>query len=217
MSLKIYTFYTESHKELFDKHFLPSLEKTNKDLELIVKKFDQNCSTGDYMSSGWAETMTNKVNYILQSINDTWGGVFIHADCDMQFFGSIKEDLLNQLQDFDMAAQNDGGEMCCGFFICRSNEKTKQLFEDVKNQINENYNDQQATNKLAKKYITHKYLDHKYYSIYRNTNKKRWEKNMQINSIPKDILVHHANWTVGINNKVELMNRVKKVLENDNK
>lgn len=217
MSLKIYTFYTDSHKELLNNYFITSLKKTNKNLDLVVKKFEQKCTKGDYMSIGWHETMTNKVDYILEGIKENWGGLFIHADCDIQFFGPIKEDVINQLGNKDLAAQDDGGEMCCGFFVCRSNERTKNLFENVKKQINNNYNDQQATNKLAKKYISCKYLDEKYYSIYRSTDKKRWEKSMQINNIPKNILIHHANWTVGIENKIELMNRVKEVIEYDYK
>lgn len=217
MSLKIYTFYTDSHKKILDEYFLPSLYKTNKDLEVKIKKFDQKCISGDYMSDGWCETMMNKVDYILKSINETWGDVFIHADCDIQFFGPIKEDIIKQLADFDMVAQNDGEEMCCGFFACRSNNKTKTLFENVKKEINDKYNDQQATNKLAKNFVSYSFLDEKYYSIYRMTNKKVWDISMEIKNLPKNILVHHANWTVGIDNKIELMNIVKKVLENDNK
>jgi len=212
MSLKIYTFYSDSHEVLLEKYFLPSFEKTNKDIELKIKKINQKCKSGDYMSSGWYEAMINKVDYILESIEETWGGLFVHSDCDVQFFKPIKDDLVSQLGDKDFAAQDDGGEMCCGFFICKSNDRTKKLFENVKKEMNEKFNDQQATNKIINKYASHKFLDYKYYSIYRKTNKKQWNKEMNINysEIPKEIIAYHANWTVGLKNKIELMNILKK-------
>jgi hypothetical protein len=213
MSLKVYTFYTDSHEILLEKYFKPSFYKTNSNLKLIVKKFEQNCYSGDYMSKGWCSTMMNKVNYILESIEETWGEMFVHADCDINFFSSIEKDLKEQLGDCDMAAQDDGGEMCCGFFICKSNEKTKNLFENVKKQLNENYNDQQATNKLAKKYISKKLLDEKYYSIYRSTNKKQWNPStkIELNNMPKKITLHHSNWTVGVENKIKLFELIKEI------
>jgi hypothetical protein len=219
MSLKVYTFYTDSHKKLLEEYFIPTFNETNSDLSLEVKKFEQKCSSGNYMSSGWYQIMMNKVDYILSSIDESWGKVFIHADCDIVFFGSIKEDILQQMEEKDIAAQNDGNEICCGFFACKANEKTKSLFEQVKKEMNEKFNDQQATNKLVKKYVSYKYLNERYYSIYRNTNKKVWEKGVNINEkeIPKEMLVYHANWTVGVENKIELMNKVKKIIYDNRK
>lgn len=219
MSLKLYTFYTDSHKKLLEEYFLPTFNETNKDLILKIKKFEQECSSGNYMSSGWYQIMMKKVDYILESIEESWGEIFIHADCDIIFFGSIKDDIIKQIEEKDMAAQDDGGEICCGFFACRANEKTKSLFEKVKEEMNEKFNDQQATNKLAKKYVSCKFLDENYYSIYRNTNKKVWNKNISIKEkeIPKQMLVYHANWTVGVENKIELINKIKKIIYDNRK
>jgi hypothetical protein len=201
-----------------EKYFMPSFYETNKNLNLKIKKFEQKCSSGEYMSNGWYDIMINKVDYILESIEETWGGIFIHADCDIVFFDEIEKDIIKQLGENDLAAQNDGNTICCGFFACKSNEKTKKLFENVKLIMNEKFNDQQATNKLAKNYISYDYLDQKYYSIYRNTKRKVWEKGMNIDEkeIPKNMIVYHANWTVGIDNKIELIKRVKKIID-DNK
>lgn len=207
--MKIYTFYTDTHKKILDEYFLPSFEKTNKDLDLIVRKFDQKCPTGEYESDAWNEAMIDKVDYILESIEETWGHIFIHSDCDVQFFAPIKDDLIDQLSNSDIAAQaNRPNQLCCGFFICRSNKKTKTLFKNVRHQITKTYNDQQATNDLVHKYASYRLLNEKYYSVWRSIGLRRWEGDKLI-EIPQNILMHHANWTFGINNKIELMKQVK--------
>lgn len=211
--MKIYTFYTDTHKKILNEYFLSSFEKTNKDLDLIVRKFDQKCPTGKYMSDGWNKTMINKVDYILESIEETWGDVFIHSDCDVQFFGSIKNDIIDQLSDADIAAQADSDHhLCCGFFICRSNKKTKNLFENVRHQITETYNDQQAMNLLVHGYASYSLLNEKYYSVWMSMGQNHWQSHMLIDKIPKNVLVHHANWTVGLENKMILMDRIKELV-----
>jgi hypothetical protein len=35
--------------------------------------------------------------------------------------------------------------------------------------------------------------------------------------VPKDIIIHHANWTVGIDNKIKLLDIVKKKVSGHSK
>ena len=55
MSLDVYTFYSDSHMAMLNDYFLPSIHKTNKMINLHVEKFDQACSSGSFMNSGWLE------------------------------------------------------------------------------------------------------------------------------------------------------------------
>ena len=52
--IKLYSFYTPSHKKMLDKYFLPSLKD---DYEVILEKYDQRCSSGKFMSDGWVDTI----------------------------------------------------------------------------------------------------------------------------------------------------------------
>jgi len=130
--MKIYTFYTSSHKELYEEWFLPSLKETNPNLELITRNFDQECLNGDFMADGWMTTMHKKIDLVIEGIKDNWGTVFIHSDCDIQFFGDIEQDIVSQMGDADLCGIDDIEEISCGFFICRGNEKTLSLFQEVK-------------------------------------------------------------------------------------
>jgi len=209
--MKLYTFYTESHKLFLDNYFLPSFQKTNKNISIEIKKFDQYCKSGEYEKDGWYDMMLKKINYILYSIEQTWGDYFIHADCDIQFFDSM-DDLKTNIEDYDILAQDDGDTICNGFFVCKSNENTKKLFTEVKKLMNIKYNDQITLNKIKDKYIKYKLLDQRYYSIYRYTNKKVWTPDINLSNLKLDnIIMHHANWTVGIKNKIKLLDKIKQI------
>ena len=210
--MKIYTFYTESHSDLFDNYFLPSVPKN---LEVVAKKFPQECS-GVFMDSGWMLTMGKKLEYIIESIRECWGGVFIHSDCDVQFFGSFERDILEQLGGKDIAGQRElrADEMCCGFFICRANERTLTLFKNVKLLADDKNNDQVVLNKIKDKFVDWGLLDDKYLSvIHLLKNVPLWVPGGEIELKRKDILVHHANWTIGVENKKKLMDAVKEKVQ----
>jgi hypothetical protein len=202
--MKIYTFYTDSHSDLFNNHFLPSVPDG---MEVVEKKFPQECS-GNFMDQGWMLTMGKKLDYITESIRECWGGVFVHSDCDVQFFGSFERDILEQLGGKDIVGQREleANEMCCGFFICRANERTMRLFENIKLLVDDKKNDQIVLNEIKDKFVDWGVLDDKYLSvIHLLKNAPLWVPGVDIELKRKDILVHHANWTVGVDNKRMLM------------
>jgi DNA polymerase sigma len=180
-------------------------------MEVVEKKFPQECS-GNFMDQGWMLTMGKKLDYIIESIRECWGGVFVHSDCDVQFFGSFERDILEQLGDKDIVGQRElkADDMCCGFFICRANERTLSLFENIKLLVNEKKNDQIVLNEIKDKFVDWGVLDDKYLSvIHLLKNVPLWVPGVDIKLKRKDILVHHANWTVGVDNKRMLMCSVR--------
>lgn len=211
--MKLYTFYTDSHSRLLNNYFLPSVPK-NDDIELVVEKFPQECSSGNFMEDGWKNTMIKKVEYILKSINECYGDSFIHSDCDIEFYKPITNDLKYQLEDYDIAAMEDGPDnMCCGFFICKANNKTKQLFEHIRDNMNNYENDQIAFNTLKNKYITSKFLNKKYYNVSFSIGMQVWNPDIAINNVDKDIILTHANYVIGIDNKCKLLDNIKKLIK----
>jgi hypothetical protein len=213
--MKIYTFYTPSHEVFLNEWFIPSLKNTNQDFELVVRKFDQKCSTGKFMDEGWNDTMSDKIDYILHSIDETpEGEYFIHADCDIQFFKDIKQNLQTvHYEMFDICAQSDMGSACCGFMIIRSNSKTKKLFQDIKTLIKKKIfpNDQIALNAIYKNYdVSLCLLGYQYFSVWMSNGGKVWHGE-ELQDIPDNLILHHANFSVGIQDKINLMNIVKNV------
>jgi hypothetical protein len=199
--MKVYTYFTPSHKIFFDEFFSPSVE----DLEIVQIMGDQDCKTGFYYTEGWKQTTMKKVDVFIKACEDNQGSVFVFSDVDIQFFGPIKQTLLEELGDYDIALQNDYlGGMCSGFFVCRGNERTLNMFKKMKENESQYLEDQHALN-LNLHLVKFKPLSEKFWTF--GMFKTQW-KNQNFN-IPDNLLMHHANWTEGIENKTNLLKFVR--------
>jgi hypothetical protein len=202
--MKIYTFYSDSHKNLYD-IFIKSLEETNPDLDLHTDLYDQSGS-GIFMEDGWENMMSNKLDQIISACQKN--KIFIHSDCDVYFLKNIKNRILEELGDFDIAFQNDGpGGLCMGFFICKPNDRIIEMFRKVKEILPFfNGHDQNALNSIIDKSgVTYKNLSPLFFN-YGQKYRKIWEG--EEFEIDPDILVLHANWTIGIENKMKIIEYV---------
>jgi hypothetical protein len=206
--MKVYTFFTDSHKSLLD-IFLKNFPYSD-NIELNIKWFPQECKDGNYMSDGWVSTMKRKVEYILQSLNETpedeW---FVHSDCDIILFEGW-EDILNKHKNsVDMMIQNDYTNLCAGFFFCKSNVQTKLLWGRVWKDLHKFEHDQAAMNHFIKIMPELKIgiLPDSYFT-YGLLGKERWNGEDFIIPDISNLKMFHANWTAGVKNKIELTHKV---------
>jgi hypothetical protein len=152
--MKIITFYSDTHKELYDT-FISSFNKNlSKDYKLYTRKIDQVSPSGEYNSKGFDLAMVEKLSWIIENIDTTDINTMVFSDCDVQFFRDIDFDI----KDYDILFQHDyiekfnyswfNGEnklgkypnYCAGFFICKQTDKVKSFFQDVKNNLIQNLN-----------------------------------------------------------------------------
>lgn len=199
--MKLYTIYTPSHKILYDNYFKKTLPN---EFELISMEIPQYCPTGSFYKDGWSETCFEKVKFFIKACEENRNEIFIFSDVDVQFFGEIKKTLIEELGDFDIACQNDTGMYyCSGFFICRSNDRTMKMFKSMM----DNYNKEDQTSLNENIHLCKsKFLSSKFFTIAHITHNVWKGEDVEI---PKYILMHHANWTEGIENKIKLLNMVK--------
>jgi hypothetical protein len=199
--MKLYTIYSPSHKRLYKDFFLKSLPN---EFEVISEEIKQECPTGEFYKEGWNLTCYRKIELFIKACEENLGNHFVFSDVDIQFFGNIKQTLLDEIGDFDIACQNDTAHFyCSGFFICKANEKTLHMFKEMqRNYVNE---DQTSLN-LNIHLVKSKFLSKKFFTIAHLTGSP-W--NGEDFNLPYDILMHHANWTVGTQNKTNLLERVR--------
>ena len=199
--MKLYTIYTESHKEMYKNYFLKTLPN---EFEVVPTEIPQECTTGEFYSEGWDKTCYKKTELYLRACEENMGEIFAFSDVDIQFFGKIKDVLLEELGDFDIACQNDTGPYyCSGFFVCRGNERTLNMFR----QMVKNYDrEDQTTLNNHIHLVNSKFLSYKFFTIGHLLNTAWTGQDFEMKY---EILMHHSNWVVGLENKAKLMDIVR--------
>ena len=223
--MKLLTFYSDSHKEVYEDFFLKSYNKhLKKSFTLKPRYIEQICKAGSYGSEGWEETMVKKFEHIIDNIDINDKELLVFADCDIQFFKDFSNDITEELGDKDIKFQDDVIAVCAGFFVCKQTKEVLDFFKMVKmyilKYIKPGICDQVVLNRIFEKRVPLKVKwgllpRTKYFTVASSTcGPVRWTG--EDFEPPSDILVHHGNWTVGLDNKLKLMNLVKNKVENAN-
>lgn len=214
--IKLYYCYTPSHKSLKENWLVPSLQD---DYDLVGELYEQTCPSAKFLEPGWTKTTIKKILLIIRAVHENWGNVFIYSDVDIQFFQPTQDIILPLMATNDLVIQKRHpiGGVCNGFFACRANEKTLTLWEQVHNymQANPTISDDDTLNRFIYDAnplnITWQYLPTTFFSGGILTG-KRWEPGTALH-VPEEIVLHHANWTVGIPNKIEQLKHVREIVE----
>jgi hypothetical protein len=214
--MKLYTFYSDTHTELYEDYFLKSFNDygLNKSFELDSTLTRQHEGNGAFDSEGFNSTMMDKVGILQRAAEENINEYFIFSDCDVQFFGDFKEDILSYTNGgADMIAQSDQGTICAGFFIAKGGEKLKSFFDLIHKKTPLVHNDQIAINKYRFKINSSLLPSDKYFNISSASNGALWEEGRAYN-LPKNMLMHHANFVIGVEKKIKMMNYVRENKDN---
>lgn len=217
--MKIYTHYSDSHSEMFEKFFVKSLEEVypNGEVEIKAHYHAQTAPSGAFMSHGWLDTMDIKLDVILSAIEENMGEKFIFSDVDVQFFKPFLGVVEDELNVVDITCQEDRGTMCAGFFGCCGNQKTMDLFKLIKQHFRNLSNDQVALNHFGSKVVYSLLNKDQFYTIGNfilNPNGTSiWDGHSEVIP-PKDMLIHHANYVVGSGDKLRLLEMVRRNYDN---
>ena len=222
--MKIYTAYSESHKR-----FLPwfnTIHDVDPDVSVSHFELEQQCPTGEFKNQGWNQVTGKKLQRMVEIFDeDSNDDCFIFSDIDVQFFSSVSKLAKKALTNHDIVFQNDYyGAECTGFFYCKKNAKTKVMFEKALEIVN-TYGDKntpgpggdqeaiQSALKICGSSITRAFLPPQFFTF--GMFYDHW-KGQEVFPIPKGIVMHHANWVIGIENKIKLLQAVKNNYNNNN-
>lgn len=208
--MKCYTCYSPSHALLYERYFLPTVPN---ELHLHVTHLPDFCKTGGWEEAGWLEAVTAKAAAMHHAAVDTPDGeIALFSDVDVQFFGPVADDLQRCLGGWDVAFQDDGpAGHCTGFYVFRSSYLVRELFRQVMRDMSTgaHRHDQDRTNALlAPIGLRYTKLPARYWS-YGQQRRGLWAPGKPL-GLPENLLVHHANWVMGINNKVKLLEAVRR-------
>jgi hypothetical protein len=211
--MNLYALCTPSHHRLRDEWFLPTVQD---DFVLNLVNVNLNLEgSGTYREPDFMLAVRRKAVMLERAIEQNWGRSFLVCDVDIQFFSPVKEKLLSLQGDLDVLAQDDGpGGLCAGFYVMRANQRTKDLIQVLNQELqaNPSASEQRTFNAAARvaNVSTGKLPE----GFFTNGKRcpKRWYPGIEI-EIPDPIWMHHANWTVGVQNKVEQLRIVRKLVQ----
>lgn len=129
------------------------------------------------------------------------------------------------MEDNDILFQKDGRSINIGMIVCKSSEKTKQFWLDVKKELIKTIlNDEKICRYLlgldneVDQLCNYYKRDNKYSIKWNYLPEKEFvgghivsisTKENKFKEIPKEILVHHASYTMGLENKIKQLTYVK--------
>jgi len=126
----------------------------------------------------------------------------------------MQDEILQSMENKDIVCQLDDphGNLCTGFFAVRANELTLQLWQEVHKAIHIEHRDQYAFNRLIRemKAIRFGYLPAQFFGA-GTFNAKSWHMGQRF-YIPKFPIMFHANWTIGVDNKIALLQQARKII-----
>jgi hypothetical protein len=202
--MKLYTIFSPSHEVLYKEYFLKTLPD---EFELEVRKTEQLCNTGVYFSNGWEKAMMEKANLFIEACENNMGKHFFFCDVDVLFHGNVLDQLVKEIEDYDVAFQDDTGKPCAGLFICKANERTLEMFKTLKKIFKDD--DQQTLYKCVDM-CKYKLLSRDKFFTTGNQHMDVWRG--QDFDVPNDMLIHHANWVIGIENKMKVLQYAREKL-----
>jgi hypothetical protein len=228
MKIKAYTLFTESHRHFLEKYFLPTFP-FREEIQLNLVYRNQACKTAEFETHGWKETMKEKAKCFIEGITScAEDEIFMFIDPDIQFFGDFYNDIKESMNNVDVAWQNDViGGVNTGFFAVRNTKQTRGFFKTILGnlELDSFKQEQELANYLLSQlhryptisfkwtFLPDTYWTYGHIAALTKTDNSglrgSWKPGDADFDVPKDIIMHHANWTGGISNKIELLNIVR--------
>ncbi len=220
--MTLYSHFTPSHRGLFE-HFLgPSLRKhflCDKRNRLVVSEGDQITATGCFADEGFNRTTIHKVRLWIRATEENPHEPWIYSDPDICFYRPFARELRRYAERYDLAGQSDKSqyfEICTGLFVAKSSGRLLEFFRAIEHLMSTTdiHNDQLAFIRVSREFpdLSLGLLPRAYWSLHWSTRGNVWEPGMTI-KVPFFIRAHHANYTLGVGNKMRLLQEVKKIVD----
>jgi hypothetical protein len=207
---KMLVIYSESHRSMYADFFLPSFDRfLAADYDLRPLMVPQTSKDGGYETKGFNVTVRNKISLIIENIKVGDPYELCVSDCDVQFFAPLVYDLREK----DLLMQWDCSWYCAGFMIMRQSQPVKDFFIAAGALMDDSpaLNDQHVINMLLNNYSLRadRLPVEKYWTIGNFNGGKGWRG--EDFTLPAGIIMHHANFTYGVENKLKLLEKVKQL------
>jgi hypothetical protein len=211
--LKIYALVTKSHEPMLNDWFLKTMPA---DCRPIINFM--HAEPAEFRKGQWHKIFAQKIEMILETLGSN--DIIVVSDVDIQFFKPIAEDIRSRMQDKDILFQNNlcGRStavvgLCAGFIALRCSDAVRPFFEKALQDVND-LNDPRIDDQVVYAGIL-KYFPNLRFGLLPDNYWTRAELWVPDNDLkpPSDIVIHHANWVLGIEHKLEQLKRVRSAVQ----
>jgi hypothetical protein len=204
--MKLFAVVTPSHRLLYERFFVPSLDTDA--FELNACQLEQD-GAGEFLADDFNNCIRFKLEKILESIHQNPGAILVWSDVDIQFFGLQPGHILSNFDStIDFVAQRWSlatDEACGGFYAIRCSPRTYEFFNEVRNLARDRTGgkDQVAINLALKSspvHINWRFFGPEFYSRSHGIR------------IPYNALLHHATCVVPndyVNQKISMLTNLQ--------
>lgn len=198
--MKILIFSSEQFKEVAD------ITKPYVKGDVMYKGLPSNDNPSHWGTSTFNNISRITAGYCLEALESMKeNDLLLYCDSDVLMIEN-PEWFEKKIGDNDFIFQSDEETYCMGFFIVRNNERTRNVIKKaIDAMVDDSKNYQVVFNEVAKD-IKCTMFDTKDVWNYGCLGKGIW--NGEEFEIPNGIKAFHANYTIGIENKVKLLNMV---------
>jgi hypothetical protein len=146
--MKIVTLYSPSHKNMYEKYFLPSFPK---DARLELKTVEAPQLAGEkptFNDPNWKSFMFIKAQLLWDEVLDiAENEIYGFLDVDIINVNNFHDYILKEMEDVDFLCQSDSPSpnylnCCTGIIFFKNNENTRNLLRAT-NQFLSNFNNEQ--------------------------------------------------------------------------
>lgn len=216
--LRLVSYYTPTHYEMCHRFVMSRAYGFD---ERRFNKYEQTCETGNFKSDGWNACMLDKLNTLLGLPTDNMPTLYVDADvCLMPSLVEWCRWYVEHLETDEVAFSDDIIQWCAGIMLFRSSKRVHQFWQTIADLSNAwNLPDQDAIHQLRLQAdqqsgrfpITPRVLPKDVFCNWATVNADSaipalWAG--QAFEPPKTCLAWHANWTVGVASKTQMLERV---------
>jgi hypothetical protein len=215
--LRLVTYYTPTHEEMAKRFVLSRAWGFD---DRVSMSYGQTCPSGEFKQEGWNDCMLDKLNTLLQLPTDGIPTLYVDADvCLMPSLVEWCRWYVEHLDEDEVAFSDDVIQWCAGIMLFRSAKRVNAWWQTVADLSRAwDLPDQDTIHQLRMQVAERKgllpirarVLPSDVFANWATVNSPTvpapW--NGEPFNVPKTCLAWHANWTVGLDNKQRMLERV---------
>jgi len=212
--MRLVTYYTPTHKSMCERFVLSRAEAFT---EVVAREYGQTCPSGSFKQEGWNDCMRDKLDCLLRLPMDCKPTLYVDADVALlPGLHEWAEEQVAMLPDDGVAYSDDVVQWCAGVMLFRSTSAVHawwRLVDDLSQVWNAPDQDVihalrvQAHERGGRLPVPSRIIPGEVVGNWATLgNRDVWRG--QAFEVPPTCVAWHANWTVGVAAKEEMLRRV---------